>query len=127
MTIDDYFSGYPVARSLFEVVKQEIDALGGASIRASKSQVAFRGRKNFAVVWVPAKYLEPPVAPLVLTFSFPRRVASARWKEVTQVAPRRFTHHLELHEAGDLDAEVREWLRRARQDAQPSSQRTPTE
>jgi hypothetical protein len=117
MTIDDYFKGYQDARDLFEVVKQAIDSIGASSIHASKSQVAFRRRRNFAVVWIPARYLKPPVAPLVLTLSFPRRIPSPRWKEVTRVAPQRFTHHLELNVPADVDAEVKGWLAEAWQDA----------
>jgi hypothetical protein len=117
MTVDEYFAGYSESKQIFDAVATAIASIGEASVRPSKSQVAFRRRKNFAIAWVPAKYLKPPVAPLVLTLSFPTRVASKRWKQVSAVAPRRFTHHLELHQPSEVDAEVRSWLRRAWQDA----------
>ncbi len=69
-----------------------VGRLGKASIRVTKSQVAFRRRKNFAVVWMPSKYLKPPVAPLVISLSLSRKDRSRRWKQVTQVTPHRFTH-----------------------------------
>ena len=56
-------------------------------------------------------------APLVLTIFLPRHDTSRRWKEVVEPAPARFTHHLELTDAADLDEEVRGWLREAWQAA----------
>jgi hypothetical protein len=66
-----------------------------------------------AVVWRPGRYLAPPVAPLVLTLSFPRKDRSPRWKQVTRVAGGRYTHHLELRRLKDIDAQVRRSLRAA--------------
>jgi hypothetical protein len=113
MTLDDFFADNPVARSLFDAVAKEIERLGEASLRISKSQVAFRRKKNVAIVWMPSRYLRQPSAPLVLTLSFPRRDNSPRWKEVTGVSAGRFTHHLELHRVKDVDAQVRGWLHAA--------------
>jgi hypothetical protein len=64
-----------------------------------------------AWAWAPGQYLKGNVAPLVLTLDFPARHASPRWKEIVETGANRFTHHLELREVGDLDDEVREWLR----------------
>ena len=113
MTVDEFFGDAVLARRLFDALAAEIERFGRASVRVSKSQVAFRRRKNIAVVWLPGKYLRPPVAPLVLTLSFPKRDASPRWKQITQVAPKRFTHHLELHALKDINAQVRGWLHAA--------------
>jgi hypothetical protein len=83
-------------------------------MRISKSQIAFKRKRNFAIVWIPGKYLSNGAsAPLVLTLSFGERDPSLRWKEVVLAAKGHYTHHLELHDEGDLDAEVIEWLRTA--------------
>ena len=113
MTPDEFFADYPKSLRLFEAVRRVIEALGPAEIKVSKSQVAFRRRKNFALVWVPEQYLKRPAAPLVLTLSFRERKASPRWKEVVEAAPGRFTHHLEVYAVKEVDAEVRGWLREA--------------
>lgn len=116
--LDAFFKGRAVSKRLFESVAREMARLGQAQIRVSKSQVAFRRRKNAALVWIPGQYLKDrPVAPLVLTLSFPRPDASPRWKQITAVAPKRFTHHLELHHGREIDGQVRRWLRRAWDDA----------
>ena len=113
MTIDEFFGDAVLARALFEALAAEIERLGEASVRVGKSQVAFRRRKNVAVVWLPGKYLKPPVAPLVLTLSLPKGDDSPRWKQITRVGPKRFTHHLELHSLEDIDAQVSGWLQAA--------------
>ncbi|MCW5658479.1 MAG: hypothetical protein KIT60_12310 [Burkholderiaceae bacterium] len=113
MTLDEFFGDDLVARRLFDALAKEVARFGSANIRVSKSQVAFRRKKNVAVVWMPGSYLERPSAPLVLTLSFPKRDDSPRWKEVTQISASRFTHHLELHEVKDINAQVKGWLHAA--------------
>jgi hypothetical protein len=111
MTLDEFFLDQPESRRLFEAVRSAIDAVGPATLRVTKSQVAFRRRKAFAWVWMPAQYLHRATAPLVLTIVLRRRDTSPRWKQTVEPVPGRFTHHLELRSAADIDDEVRGWLR----------------
>lgn len=113
MTLGDYFDGQPDSRRIFDALRSVVDALGPAQMRVTKSQVAFRRRKAFAWAWMPGKYLRGRHAPLVLTLSLRRRDPSPRWKEIVEPAPGRFTHHLELYSAADIDDEVRSWLQEA--------------
>lgn len=114
LTIDDFFQGREDSRSLFNALLREVDRLGESTVCILKSQVAFRRKRNFAVVWMPSQYLKNrPTAPLVLTLSFPARDPSPRWKEITEVGPKRFTHHLELYRKSEIDEEVRNWLKMA--------------
>lgn len=113
MTTDEFFSGQPVSQMLFEIIRREMDAIGEVSIQVTKSQIAFRRNRNFAMVWMPGQYLKGRIAPLVLTVSLPWRDGSPRWKEIVEPAPGRFTHHLELSDPADIDKEVRDWLRKA--------------
>jgi hypothetical protein len=113
-TIDDFFGEHAGARQIFEAIRRRVERLGDAGVRVSKSQIAFRRRRNLAVVWRPSQYRQGrPTAPLVLTFCFPERGASPRWKEIIEVGPQRFTHHLELDRLEDVDEQVGAWLRRA--------------
>ena len=119
MTPETYFEDQELPRQLFEVVRSALDDIGDAELHVTKSQIAFRRRRAFAWVWMPAQYLgtaksrRHPLAPLVLTLAFHRRDASARWKEIVEPAPGRFTHHLELYAVSDVDDQVRDWLRDA--------------
>ena len=111
MTIDDFFEDREESRNLFEAIARQIAAIGEVTIRVSKSQIAFKRKRNIAIVWMPGQYLKSNAAPLVLTLSFPKPDPSSRWKEIIQIGPQRFTHHLELYEASDIDGQVAGWLR----------------
>lgn len=113
MTPDDFFAGRPLAQALFALIRGAVDAIGPASLRMTKSQIAFRRRRGFAWVWLPDRYLRGRTAPLVLSISLPWRDRSPRWKEVVEPAPGRFMHHLELYDPADVDEGVRAWLRQA--------------
>ncbi len=113
MTVDDFFEGRARSRRLYDAIADQITEIGEASICVSKSQIAFRRRRNVATVWIPDRHLKGQVAPLVLTLSFPKQDRSDRWKGIVQISPERFTHHLELYNASDIDAEVKDWLRAA--------------
>jgi hypothetical protein len=111
--LDAFFQGYEDSRRIFETLHAAIQAIGPAEMRVTKSQIAFRRRRAFAWAWVPDRYLRGKHAPLVLTLSFSRRSDSARWKQIVEPAPGRFTHHLELHADAAIDDEVRCWLQAA--------------
>ncbi len=113
-TVEDFFRDKAESRRLFEAILRQVERLGDATIRSSKSQIAFRRKTNFALVWIPGQYLKDrPTAPLVLAISFPERNTSPRWKEITEVGPKRFTHHLELYHEKEIDEQVFKWLKRA--------------
>jgi hypothetical protein len=113
MTPDEFFAEQTTAHQLFAAVRRAVEDIGAASLRATKSQIAFRRRRTFAAVWMPSRYLKGKTAPLVLSLFLPYRDESPRWKQIVQPAPGRFTHHLELTETADVDEEVRGWLRTA--------------
>lgn len=116
ISVEAYFADRdPTSRELFEAVRAAIESIGPAEVRATKSQVAFRRRLAFAWTWIPAQYLggDRDLAPLVLTLDLHRRDESPRWKSVVEPRPGRFTHHLELRSAEQLDDEVLGWLREA--------------
>ena len=112
MTLDEFFASRQEARALFEAVHAEVERLGSVEVRVSKSQVAFWHDHNVAVVWTPDRYRKS-TAPLVLTVSLRRRDPSRRWKEIVPVSGGRYTHHLELRSAEEIDDDVRGWLAEA--------------
>jgi hypothetical protein len=111
--MEAFFSLYPASRQIFNALLEAVQIFGQVEVQVKKSQVAFCRKKIFARVWVPEQYLHRGAAPLVLTLSFRIRDPSARWKEVVEPYPGRFTHHLELYDAGEIDDEVIAWLREA--------------
>jgi hypothetical protein len=113
MEVEMFFDGYEEARHIFEVLRRAIESLPSTTMSIMKSQVAFRRRKAFAWVWIPAKYLRGKSAPLVLTLSLHHRDPSPRWKEVVEPVAGQFTHHMELYSSQDVDAEVQAWMQEA--------------
>jgi hypothetical protein len=111
--LEGFFSGQEAARAIFNAVRRAVAEIGPYELRVSKSQVAFRLSRTFAIAWMPAQYLRRKAAPLVLTVSLSYRHPSLRWKEIVQPAPGRFTHHLELYDPAEVDEEVLGWLKEA--------------
>lgn len=111
--IDAFFAGRPTAREVFRRVRSSLAATGGCTVRASRSQVAFRRRRGFAYLWLPGRYLTHPAADVVLTVALGRHDRSPRWKEVVHPARSHWIHHLEVHDPTEIDEEVEGWLREA--------------
>jgi hypothetical protein len=94
MTPAEFFSGHPLALSVFERVRSSVAAFGPIEIRTSKSQVAFRRGRAFAYLWKPGQYLASPDADVVLSIALRRRDDSPKFKEVVNPARGSWMHHL---------------------------------
>jgi len=116
LSVDAFFAGRPTSRAIFEALRAAVATLDEVDLRVSKSQIAFRRRVGFAAVWMPEQYLGRGV-PLVLTVGLRRRDESARWKQVVEPHPGRFTHHLEIASPEEVDEQVLRWLQEAWQTA----------
>ena len=117
-TLDEFFADHADSRRLFDALLDVINSIEPADYKVTKSQIAFRRKKQFAWVWMPGKYLRGKTAPLVLSLSFPACDPSPRWKEVVEPAHGRFMHHLELNAVSDIDDEVARWVRSAWEQAE---------
>ncbi len=117
VTLDEFFEAHKESRKIFARLQAAMADLTPGELRVTRSQIAFVRRRPFAWAWIPARYLRGKVAPLVLTIARSERDRSARWKEVVEVTPGRFMHHLELYTSGEIDDEVSAWLREAWVDA----------
>lgn len=109
----EFFKGRPEASAIHAAVKRVIERLGACKARVSTSQVGFYRERLFASTWIPGRYLKGAKAPLVLSVYLGRRDPSPRWKEVSEPAPGRFTHHLELNSVEDVDRHVEQVLEEA--------------
>ena len=109
------FGGHPFALSVVDRVAAMIASVGEATIRTSKTQIAFRRRRGFAYLWPPV--FEGSGVEIVLSIALARHDRSARFKQVAHPAPRIWMHHLEIHDLAQLDNEVAAWLREAYDDA----------
>jgi hypothetical protein len=110
---DEFFAGRAKARAVFDHVRTILSELGPVEVRITRSQVAFRRRRGFAYLWMPGRYLRKPAAEVVLSIALGHEQRSPRFKQVVHPSPRIWMHHLEIHRPGDVDEQVRGWLREA--------------
>lgn len=113
---EDLFAGSPEGLELYGAVARAVADIGEASVRVTKSQVAFRRRRGFAYVWRPGMYVRSDV-PAVLSIALPHPVESDRFKSIVHPSARVWMHHLELTDTTQVDDEVRGWLLEAYDDA----------
>lgn len=116
MTPREFFADSPAGWALFERVAAVIDTLPVVQVRVSKSQISFRGRRGFAYVWRPGRYVRSGV-PAVLSIALDRQLDSPRFKQVVHPSPQVWMHHLELRHTAEVDSEVADWLRQAYESA----------
>ena len=117
MTMDElfFFDGKPEELALYETLVDRLAALGAFTAIAHKTQISLKNRRVFACVSVfrvlPKRLL--PAHYLVLTLGLPDPLDSPRIAAKTEAQPGRWTHHIVLAGASELDAELLEWIRRA--------------
>lgn len=122
--LDEYFADFPESRLIFDALaKAAAEELGAVEVRVSKSQVALVRGTAFAWAWVADRYLHGQHAPLVLSLALRRRDSSQRWKQVVEVRPGRFMHHLEIWSASEIDVDVLRWLAEAAAEAKGEDSR----
>jgi hypothetical protein len=109
----EFFAGHPVGLLVHDRVRALLTGVPGVETRVTRSQVAFRGRRGFAWLWLPGRYLSRPTSELVLSLALGRHDPSPRFKEVAHPSTRHWIHHLEVRGVEDLDDEVAAWLREA--------------
>lgn len=94
-----------------DVVEKIADHLGArAQMRAARTQVAWKRRRTFLLVWTARRWLGPSAAPVVITVVLPDPVDSPRWKQVNQVRPGQWNHHVEVQALTQVDDEVLRWI-----------------
>ncbi|MFE5308474.1 DUF5655 domain-containing protein [Isoptericola sp. NPDC056605] len=105
-------AGLAICRAFADLVA---DVTGDdVTTRTTRTQVAFRRRRGFAFVWPPWVGVRDHVdAPAVVTFVLPREDRSPRVTQVVHPTSRAWTHHVEVHDAAELDDEVVAWVREA--------------
>src|SRR5690625_8029723 len=82
-TPEDYFPAGSVGLETFRRVHAAVmETRPDATVRVSKSQVAFRRRRGFAYLWTPGQYLRRPAAPVVLSIATDKRLERSEERRV---------------------------------------------
>nr|WP_326185655.1 DUF5655 domain-containing protein [uncultured Oscillibacter sp.] len=110
-----FFDGRPLELALYEALFRRMDAaFPDASVRVQKSQISFYGRRLFACASLPARRRRGwPERCVLVTIGLSRRLESPRVAVATEPYPGRWTHHVPVSDAGQIDGELLAWLREA--------------
>ena len=113
-TIEELFVDKPVQLKLFQYIERFIESLGRVEIKVSKTQVAFKNKKQFAWVWLPmpSDKKRPPKS-IVLSFSLGKPVDNPQIVQVVEPYPGRWMHHVIIQDNTDINEEVKGWLKEA--------------
>lgn len=111
-----FFQASPGALPLYLALEERILALfPDARVRVQKTQISFSLRRNFAFAsLLPArrKALRPDPY-LTVTLGLRRRLDSPRVDVATEPYPGRWTHHIVIGAAEEIDGELMAWIREA--------------
>lgn len=111
-----FFDGHADLLPLYEALEARLLAkYPQMNIRVQKTQISFFNRHLFACVSFlrPRKKAELPASYFVLTLGLPAPLSSPRVAVQTEPYPGRWTVHIALSAAADLDAELFGWIDQA--------------
>ena len=115
MTADElmFFDPMPGALPLYDALRARLLAeMPDAAVRVQKTQITFSARYGFAFVSLRRMRGCPKVF-LIVSFGLSRRLDSPRVAMAAEPYPNRWTHHVIVSEAGQIDDELMGWLREA--------------
>ena len=118
MTLDEmlFFDTHPAALPLYEKLKGSIlTEVPGTRIEVKKTQISFFTKHMFAAAsFTPVrKAKERPEPFLTVTFGLRDRAASPRIDAAAEPYPGRWTHHVMIGSAEEVDEELMGWIREA--------------
>ena len=111
-----FFMGADEALPLYAALREKILALfPDTEIRVSRTQITFRERYGFAFVSTRRMGRACPAEGfIILSFGLGRRLDSPRLLAAVEPYPGRWTHHVCVSSAEQLDEELFAWLAEAR-------------
>lgn len=111
-----FFAQHPDALPLYEALAQRVfRTVENTVIKVQKTQISFYNRRLFACVSFARvrKKADCPPAFLVVTFGLDHKVESPRIDVATEPYPNRWTHHVLLSDAAEIDEELMRWIQEA--------------
>ena len=110
-----FFDGHPEELALYEALFRAVEAaFPEGSVRVQKTQISFYGRHLFAAASLPVRRRKDwPKICLVVTVGLSCRLDSPRVAVASEPYPGRWTHHILVTEAGQIDEELMGWLQEA--------------
>ena len=107
-----FFDAKPAALPLYEAFRESvIGRWPDTRIEAKKSQISFFNRRMFAAIsFTPVRKAKDRSDPfLTITFGLPYRKESPRIDAAVEPYPHRWTHHVMIGAAEEIDDELLSW------------------
>ena len=111
-----FFDKLPAALPLYKAFERQVLAeVDGVRIKVQKTQISFANRRNFAFAsLLPVrKAVNRPEAYITVTFGLAHRVDSPRIDAAVEPYPNRWTHHVLVASAEEIDGELMGWVKEA--------------
>ena len=107
-----FFDRMPQALSLYETVARKICGnYTDVRIKVSKTQISFSNKYNFAFVSLPTRNIKNrPKVCIILTFGLVRKIDHPRIEISVEPYPNRWTHHVIIQNADEVDGQIMEWI-----------------
>lgn len=111
-----FFKDNLTAIPLYQAFEERVcAAIKDVEIKVQKTQISFYNRHMFACVSF-AKVRKKSMRPdcyIVITFGLDHEVLSPRIDVATEARPNRWTHHVLISDASELDDELMGWVKEA--------------
>ena len=111
-----FFQEHMDALPIYEKLERQILArIPDVKIKVAKTQITFAGRRSFAFVsFNPCrKAAQRPEVWMTVTFGLGYRKESPRIDVATEPYPNRWTHHVMVGSAEEIDEELMDWIKEA--------------
>ena len=108
-----FFRHSPLSLPLYLALEERVlAAFPEARVRVQKTQISFSNRRNFAFAsLLPARRTaERPNPFLTVTVGLPYRLGSPRVDAASEPYPGRWTHHIVIGSAEEIDGELMGWI-----------------
>src|SRR4051794_32702018 len=105
-TVDQHFDGKAECRTLYDALVSLAETFGPVAQDPKKTSIHLNRKTAFAGVAVRKAHL-------VLTIKSDRPIDSPRIFKSEQTSAKRYHHEVKLAAPGDLDAELKGWLKSA--------------
>ena len=111
MTADE-LSFFPAqALPLYDALRQSLlQQLPGTVFQVRRTQISFSCRRMYGCVSLPRRKADREAGALLITFGLPCRVDDPRILQAVEPYPNRWTHHLLVRSADELDRQLMGWL-----------------
>ena len=111
-----FFEKDPAVLALYEAFERAVrELVPDVGIKVQKTQITYTNPKVFAAVSLrPARRkAERPEHYITVTLGLNRRLDSPRVDAASEPYPARWTHHLMISSAGEIDGELLGWVAEA--------------